>query len=129
MTTGNNLGPPGEEPGPTAKTGSHQQSARSTDKPMICHPGVAGWLRRRRAAQRLMPLDCGCADPWPCRCRRADPLTDHQVDGWRAAALDIIEDGHAPIVPVEVVRRLWKRGGRDRELAERLRALTGGMVA
>jgi hypothetical protein len=118
-----NLGPPGRErPGPTPETGPIQKSAdntTTTDEPIICHGGVAEWRRRRRASERLMPL-CRCGpDPWLCRCRPTDPpLSDHQVDGWRSAAIDIIEDGHMPIVPAEVVRRLWKRG--DRALAQRL---------
>jgi hypothetical protein len=31
---------------------------------------LAGLRRRREAAWRLPPLDCGCRDPWTCRHRR-----------------------------------------------------------
>jgi hypothetical protein len=103
------------------------QAAASDSNGAGRHFHAAG-LRRREAALRLPPIGrCGCIrDPDLDRHRcGARPLTDHQVDGWRSAAIDIIEDGHVPIVPTEVVRRLWKRGGRDRQLAERLWELAG----
>jgi hypothetical protein len=91
------------------------------------HFHAGGW-RRRQAALRLPPIGrCGCIrdpdrDKHRCGPR---PLTEHQIDSWRSAAIGIIEDGHAPIVPIEVVRRLWKRGGRDRQLAQQLWELVG----
>ena len=43
--------------------------------------GVAADLRRRwEASWRLPPLDCGCRDPWPCRCTDP-PLSEHTLDG------------------------------------------------
>ncbi|KLO29576.1 hypothetical protein ABH37_13255 [Mycobacterium haemophilum] len=84
--------------------------------------------RRREAACRSVPLDCGCEDPWPCRCTDP-PLSDHALDGWRDAALRVLFGGHVPLLPIEVRRALWKRGGPDRVLAERLHDACGGEVA
>ncbi|MGP4058980.1 hypothetical protein ACTWP6_29930 [Mycobacterium sp. 4D054] len=77
--------------------------------------------RRRDAAHRSEPLACGCRDPWPCyRHDGVQPVTGHQLDGWSAAALHLLDCGLSPAVPVDVARRLWRRGGRDRLLAQRL---------
>ncbi|ORB16875.1 hypothetical protein BST37_05880 [Mycobacterium noviomagense] len=86
-------------------------------------------MRRRRAASwRLVPLDCGCRDPWPCRCTQP-PLTDCQLDGWRDAAQHVLDEGYMPLVPLEVRRALWRREGTDRRLAELLHRGCGGAVA
>ena len=84
--------------------------------------------RRRNAAQRLTILECGCADPWTHS--SPSPLSDHQLDGWALAAGYILETtGHAPVLPVDVLRRLWHRGGDDRALAEKIRNATRGAAA
>jgi len=51
------------------------------------------------------------------------------MDGWRDAALHVLSTGKVPILEVEVLQALWRRGGADRELAELLHNLTGGQVA
>lgn len=84
--------------------------------------------RRRSAADRSVPLDCGCRDPWPCRCTDP-PLSDHAIDSWRDSALEILRGGHMPVLPVEARRALWRRGGRDRLLAELLHDACGGEAA
>lgn len=95
----------------------------------ICTADILAQLRRRRrAAERLPLLDCGCADPWPCRCT-TPPLTDRDVDNWRDAAGHVMDTGKVPLLPVEVLRALYRRGGEDRALAERLHAATGGVLA
>lgn len=78
--------------------------------------------RRRCATQRLAVLDCGCADPWTCRCTQ-HPLTERALDGWRDAAHAVLSEGMKPLVPAEVRRSLWRRGGADRALAEKLTAI------
>ena len=79
---------------------------------------VIGQLRARRAAaRRLVPLDCGCRDPWPCRCT-CTPLSQWALDGWRDAAAHLLDTGWMPVLPIEVCRALWRRGGPDRALAE-----------
>lgn len=92
------------------------------------HSGVAPWRRRQQAACRLAPLDCGCPDPWPCTCTEP-PLSDRMIDGGRDAALHVLECGQVPLLEMEVLQALWRRGGDDRELAELLHRLSGGAIA
>jgi hypothetical protein len=90
---------------------------------------VVRQLRVRRAAsQRLVPLECGCSDPWPCRCTEP-PISDHALDGWRDAALTLLGSELIPLVPLEVRRALYRRGGPDRVLAELLHQACGGEAA
>jgi hypothetical protein len=84
--------------------------------------------RRRAASRRTVPLDCGCSDPWPCQCTEL-PLSRAAVDGWRDAARHVIATGQIPVLPLEVRRALWRRGGPDRELAEWLHDSCGGIPA
>ena len=91
--------------------------------------GPVCWTRRRDTAVRVPLLDCGCADPWVCKCRTVLVLSDNQLNAWADTARYVIDTtGCTPMVPVEVLRRLWNRGGDDRALAEKLRA-AGGAVA
>jgi hypothetical protein len=63
-----------------------------------------------------------------CKCRTVPLLSDNQLDAWADTARYVIDTtGCTPMVPVEVLRRLWNRGGDDRALAEKLR--TAGAVA
>lgn len=84
--------------------------------------------RRRCATQRLAVLDCGCADPWVCPCTRT-PLTERALDGWRDAAYAVLSEGMRPLVPVEVRRSLWRRGGADRALAEQLTTMVAEVAS
>lgn len=85
--------------------------------------------RRLASARRMSPLDCGCRDPWPCRCTEP-PLSARAIDGWRDAAMYLLANsGKTPLLPVEVLQALWRRGGADRALAEELHSLTNGEVA
>jgi hypothetical protein len=119
--------PQGPAPATTTNNTSTPQSAdKSQSTALVPYTGVARWWRRQRARQRMVPLDCGCIDPWPCRCT-TPPLTDHALDSWRDAAQHILATGRVPIVPLEVRRALWRRG--DRELAERLHDACGGQAA
>lgn len=82
---------------------------------------VSGHLDRRRAAACRVPaLHCGCADPWTCRCGAEPTLTEHYLDGWRDSAHHLLGCGLAPMMPTPILRALWRRGGRDRDLAEYL---------
>jgi hypothetical protein len=56
-------------------------------------------------------------------------LSDQALDGWRDAALRLLFDGLIPLLPIEVRRALYRRGGPDRVLAEQLHEACGGMVA
>ena len=75
-----------------------------------------------------MPLDCGCRDPWPCRCSEP-PLSEKMIDAGREAALHLLDSGHVPVLKFEVLQALWRRGGRDRELAELLHHACGEAIA
>jgi hypothetical protein len=48
------------------------------------------------------------------------------IDGGRAAALHLLEVGYTPILRLDTLTALYKRGGRDRELARQLYELVGG---
>lgn len=107
-----------------------QDSAASKPLVMDCdqHSGVAGWKRRCDAAFRLAPLDCGCRDGWLCRC--SEPaLSEKMIDAGRDAALHVLATGYIPVVKYEVLQALWRRGEEDRELAELVHTLAGGVVA
>jgi hypothetical protein len=65
-------------------------------------------------------MRCDCTQP---------PLSENALDGWRDAALRVLFGGQVPLLPIEVRRALWKRGGPDRILAERLHEACGGEVA
>lgn len=79
--------------------------------------------RRRIAAARSVPLGCGCRDAWTCRCTKSG-LTDEMIDAGRIAALHILAAGQLPILRPDILRALYRRGGQDRQLAERLHILT-----
>ncbi len=103
------------------KTGEAEHSA------VVDRCGVAGWVRRQQARRRMVPLACGCSDPWPCRCSRP-PLSQKQIDAGRDAAQHILAAGELPLLELEILQALYRRGGDDRELAEQLHAATGGEI-
>lgn len=107
--------PPGNRP--------HHQSPRQADTQ---RSRLADDLRRRRdAARRLPPLECGCRDPWTCRCHELSPALDaRELAAWSDAARHVAIVG-VPILPAEVLRALWRRGGDDRALAEHIHDLGG----
>lgn len=115
------------------RSGPPDLRAASTDNDTAHHftrhcDTLAALRRRRHASRRLAPLDCGCSDPWPCRCGEP-PLTEAAVDAYRRAAEHVrYITGCAPLVPVEVLRALFRRGGDDRALAQELHAAAGGAV-
>jgi hypothetical protein len=76
----------------------------------------------------MVPLDCGCRDPWPCRCTEP-PLSDRMIDASRDAARHLLDTGQIPLLELEVLRALYRRGRFDRALAEMLHAATGQEVA
>lgn len=105
-----------------------QESAATFERNTSEHSGLATWKRRHAAACRVIPLDCGCPDPWPCRCSEP-PLSDARIDAGRDAAIHLLNCGYVPIVEIEVLQALWRRGGVERELAEALFAATNGQIA
>ena len=73
----------------------------------------------------MMPLASGCRDPWPCRCARP-PLSEKFIDAGAQAAHHLLDVSCAPLLELDVLRALHKRGGDDRQLARELYALAGG---
>jgi hypothetical protein len=89
-----------------------------------------GSLRRRReAARHLRPLACGCRDPLFCDCHPplSQPLTAKMVDAGAQAARHLLEIGYPPLLQLDTLRALYRRG--DRELARELYELVGGDAA
>jgi hypothetical protein len=107
-----------------------RRPAATSRKEQPQHNGVAGWKRRHEASCRVVSLDCGCGpDPWLCRCT-TPPLSEKMIDAGRDAALHILDrTERVPLLEVEVLQALWRRGGADRELAELLHQLTSGQIA
>lgn len=99
-----------------------------TAKSIAREHGPVCWHRRADAARRVPTLDCGCRDPWPCRCNEP-PLTNFALDGWRNAARHVLSAGNTPMLPIEVLRALYRRGGADRALAVELHKASGGVAA
>ena len=50
------------------------------------------------------------------------------VDAGAAAARHLLGVGHVPLLELEMLQALWRRGGRDRDLAEQLHAAAGGEI-
>ena len=70
----------------------------------------------------------GCRDGWPCRCTEP-PLSDQRIDAGRDAAIRLLNLGMVPLLEIEVLQSLWRRGGTERELAAVLFEATGGQIA
>jgi hypothetical protein len=56
-------------------------------------------------------------------------MSDRWVDAGAATARHFLEIGYPPLLEIEVVRALWRRGGDDRQLARELYELVGGDAA
>lgn len=108
---------PGAAPESTTTSTHHSARACSNDT------GLPGHARWRNQVRRMRRLDCGCRDV--CHCT-TPPLSDSQLDGWALAAGYVLATtGQIPMLPVEVLRALYRRGGDDRALAEKLHAAGG----
>ncbi|GAS95650.1 uncharacterized protein RMCC_2616 [Mycolicibacterium canariasense] len=109
-----------------------ERYARQCDHRALPHPSqdrLSQSQRRLASARRMPALDCGCSpDPWLCHCTEP-PLSTRAVNGWRDAANYLLAQGKTPLLPVEVLQALWRRGGADGALAEELHSLSGGEVA
>jgi hypothetical protein len=56
-------------------------------------------------------------------------LSDKIIDAGRDASLHVLSTGRTPLLEIEVLQALWRRGGADRALAVRLHRLAGGVIA
>jgi hypothetical protein len=86
---------------------------------------------RRQAAQRMEPLNCPgrCRDPLrECRCEPPPPrLSERMIDAGADAAIHILAvTGCTPILKLDTLRALCRRGGDDHALAQELYELVGG---
>jgi hypothetical protein len=126
-------GPPGDGSGPAPpREPDHAASAATKHLNTASLNGdaltVTALRRRREASWRIVPLDCGCRDPWRCRCTSA-ALSAAALDGWRDAAQHILANGWIPLLPLEVRRALLRRQGADRLLAKRLHQACGEVAS
>lgn len=74
--------------------------------------------RFRRSWQRRPWLACGCTQS--CRCDYKHNPTPLRVDGYRAAVEHLDEHGLPAALLTPEARQLWKRGGSDRAVADRV---------
>lgn len=111
MTPGNEGGPAAEatRPGTLAKCNFH-----------------ANALHRRFLEASRGVLECGCADPWLCRCHdEPRPLNRRQIDAAFASADHLLAAGMCPPLSPEVARIGWRRGGETRRLVSEVAARNG----
>jgi hypothetical protein len=128
-------GPPGDGSGrPPSGRSAHAASVAAKHLNNASVNGravtVAGLRRRRSASWRLPPLDCRrrTADPWLCRCNRPR-LSEKMITAGADAARHLISVGCVPLLELDVLRALYRRGGNDRQLARELYELAGGDAA
>lgn len=69
--------------------------------------------RRRKAAHRCQPLECGCRDSWTCRCHDNPELTDRQIEAAIDAAEHLLSHQLTPQFTIPTRRALWRAGRRD----------------
>jgi hypothetical protein len=113
--------PPGGDPSGDQRTNDSSAELTAPHR----HALYGALHRRREASWRLPVLACGCSDPWPCRCSDPPPSAK-MLDAATDAAGHLLACGLEPLFDVDTLRRLWRRGGSDRQLAERLHRRCGG---
>lgn len=82
--------------------------------------------RRRRASKRSPRLDCGCPDPWVCRCYDTGELSDVMVEAVVSALHHLDDLGVPGILDIHTCRSLWRQG--HRQLAADVAARGGWSV-
>ena len=99
---------------PASTTSNHHEADRSLN-----HNGN-GEQRERftRAYYRSPRWDCGCHVP--CRCEWHANPTPKRVDAYREAVEHLAGLGLLPGALAPELRQLWRRGGADRHVAERV---------
>jgi hypothetical protein len=101
-------GRPHSSSSPVPATTTKQKPADSystTNRRQCAADTVAGLHRRRQASPRLVPMACGCPDPWPCCCRQP-PLSDRTLEAWADTVAHLRSHGLTPIVPPAVRQAL-----------------------
>jgi len=97
-----------------------QARTASTTTTVDAHKYNAGADRFRRAWSRQFFSECGCSVP--CRCEYHEKPTQKRIDGYRAAVEHLEHHGLPAALFTPEARELWKRGGDERALVEKLRA-------
>lgn len=106
------MSPPTKRPAPAQDRPSANNITYATNRNPL--------RARRHAADRVVPLSCGCRDPWSPSCGSSDELTTKEVDGYRDAVVHLGEHGLTAAARLPELRALWHRGGPDRRLAQRI---------
>ena len=75
--------------------------------------------RLRHAWRRRVWLACGCCTE-SCRCQHKGNPTPLRVDGYLAAVEHLHKHGLPAALLTPEARQLWKRGGSDRAVADRV---------
>jgi len=110
--------PPKKEPAPSGKGTGSQRLEVATANRTQRNPAhryragdtLAAQLRRRRpAAARSVPLDCGCRDPWRHRCRPRPVLSARMVDGAAAASEHLTAVGLPPVFDPDTTAAVRRR--------------------
>jgi hypothetical protein len=128
---GDDLGrPPPEVSGGPTPEAADTDTTTSTPAPIRTSSRThsSGSARRYAASRRMPPLaPCGCRrDPEYDRHRCDGEISDHVAQAGAQAARHLIGVGFTPIVGIETLRALHRRGGHDRKLAQELYDLAGG---
>jgi len=56
-------------------------------------------------------------------------MSEKWIDAGRDAAQHLLSVGQTPLLEIEVLQALWRRGGDDRRLAQHLHQLAEGLIA
>ena len=121
-------GPPESEVPASATETGHPHASEDDPNTTADRVKSGASLRLVKCARPTVSLDCGCRGSGVRRCSQP-PLSEQWVTAGRDAALHILGRGYIPLLDLEVLRALWRRGGRDRRLAQRLHQMTGGRIA
>lgn len=96
--------------------GAKSEPAPRQDRPTSNHTvslDLTALDRRRKAAHRCEPLECGCRDSWTCWCHDNPELTDRQIEAAINAAEYLLAHKLPPLLAIPVRRALWRAGRRD----------------
>ena len=98
---------------------SPEPKSRARSTPPRAVPDINAECRHFQGAwSRRLRLSCGCTET--CRCHHKQFPTPLRVDAYRAAVEHLREHGVPAALLTPEARQLWKRGGSDRALADRV---------
>lgn len=82
----------------------------------MSHTDSLALHRRRQAAHRLEPFQCGCRDLWSCHHEHTERRDDIDLDGWESTVQLLTGLGLTPALPAPVHAALHRRALRKRLL-------------